>query len=274
MKKLFLLAFVLVAFTLESFAANRVALRFLPLSADANTAKVRVAIQAKNMEGVDFNASSWTVRFTYNDDVLDNPQVLNAAPGHSIMRQPDAQGRIITSYGIFSFHAPSAALQATAQWTTIGVVEFDLVNYVSGVSQLDLVFQRQTDVVPSVSTEFVQIDNQPLLDIIDFQDYSAGLDHMMFTGVNEIDQNVAISLTPNPATSFVVIDINVVTPTSDTYVVEFMDITGRKVMAKTNVTEGNNTINLSKMNLAAGVYLVQVSNEKGQALSQEKLVVQ
>ena len=73
-------------------------------------------------------------------------------------------------------------------------------------------------------------------------------------GSNNVDYTNVVSVFPNPASSFV----QVITPELAT--VQLMDASGRIISTNMNVTAGQ-TLTLSTVELASGVYFVKISND-------------
>ncbi|MGB3947819.1 MAG: choice-of-anchor B family protein [Bacteroidia bacterium] len=73
---------------------------------------------------------------------------------------------------------------------------------------------------------------------------------------NKEQENVLVSLFPNPAESIINVDFNI--STTDLITIEIYDVTGRKLFAKqVKATVGSNTQQLLVSQLKAGVYIIK-----------------
>lgn len=89
-------------------------------------------------------------------------------------------------------------------------------------------------------------------------------------GIGEIDHSGYLSLMPNPATNNVTVHLDLAGNANGT--LSFMDMTGRVVYVQ-DVKAGVDelTLDLDRMGLTSGVYLVRLGHDKGQRV--ERLVV-
>src|SRR6185295_13898236 len=84
------------------------------------------------------------------------------------------------------------------------------------------------------------------------------------TGISTTDNNISVLAYPNPANGI----INVVSP--ERALVELMDLQGRQVILSTMVN-ANQKQEISTENIAAGMYMLKVSNEN--FISTQRIVV-
>jgi hypothetical protein len=84
------------------------------------------------------------------------------------------------------------------------------------------------------------------------------------TGITTTDKNISVVAYPNPANGI----LNVVSP--ERAMVELMDLQGRQVILSTMVN-ANQKQEISTENIAAGMYLLKVSNEN--FISTQRIVV-
>jgi PKD repeat protein len=90
-------------------------------------------------------------------------------------------------------------------------------------------------------------------------------------GIDELAQNGSLSLMPNPTTNRITVDLDLAGSSSGT--LSFLDMTGRTVFSQAvNAGEKTLEMDLGRLGITSGVYLVQLKHAKGQRV--ERLVVQ
>ena len=81
-------------------------------------------------------------------------------------------------------------------------------------------------------------------------------------GVNEVASAASLNITPNPASSMVKVQINVVG--SHSGAISIFDILGRKVHSEDiSLTAGDNIVNIPLCNFANGAYIMELRDEGG-----------
>jgi len=86
-----------------------------------------------------------------------------------------------------------------------------------------------------------------------------------------VRKNHIVSIFPNPATDLLLIRLNNTAP--ETLQVELADVQGRVIYRKAHTTDGvNANIKVDLRSLEPQVYILKVSNEKGEVMTTEKIV--
>jgi hypothetical protein len=87
----------------------------------------------------------------------------------------------------------------------------------------------------------------------------------------DVEKRSSVSVYPNPATDKIILKIG--QPSGRKFTLQLTDITGRKLWLKT-LASNQNSIEVSLPQLSKGVYLVSVTDDKGEKLVTDKLVIQ
>jgi hypothetical protein len=117
----------------------------------------------------------------------------------------------------------------------------------------------------SMPLTYAYTDAQPLDGMNYYRLQQVDLDgHISYSGTVSLyfGNESVISLYPNPVSQVLNIDIN--TPKSTTALLKIFDATGRVVRTvEMSLTAGNNSSSIDIQSLADGVYMIQISNNKG-----------
>ncbi len=168
------LILLVLATGLSAQTGKLAGVRFYDVSTDCYTNTLRVKIQATSEQATAFQTASWTFRFTFNRNMLQNPRKVTPVPvsldgNHTLTQQySPTDNDTIVSYGIVSLF-PVATLQPGV-WTTMAELEFDIISYNAGAvaNCINFVWQEDTDVVPTVGQEYISLFSQPSLNIVTY----------------------------------------------------------------------------------------------------------
>lgn len=123
-------------------------IRFANESLDCANDKLLVDIQLSNPTGSDYTVGSMSLRFTVNDSMLNNPSIYsnNGIGTHTLQFQSG-----IYSYGVTDFTGTDL-IPGTGSWTTVGTLEFDIINYdASGNANcIDLAWHTTTPAITTI----------------------------------------------------------------------------------------------------------------------------
>ncbi len=136
-------------------------IRFANEQVDCANNKLYVDVQLANPTAAPYSVSSLSMRFTFNNSMLANPVIFTEtfSGTHSLALQSS-----VWSYGLVEFSSVNI-LPSSGSWTTVGTLEFDVLNYNAGgnVNCVDLTWNEATDFPPTTGQQFVSFICQPNL---------------------------------------------------------------------------------------------------------------
>jgi alpha-amylase len=229
--------------------------------------------------GYNFNDNRWIYIDSLANDTTNIGAILfgqNAPAGLTLVRffvdmaneTPSANG-IHVAGNFQGFDPATTILYSFGINNTNGPFIYEIISYVTqGTYEYKFYNGNSTgteEIIPGIcsvnSNREVTVSSDTLLNLVCFGSCNACL-----TGINETAAAFTISISPNPSMDFTTLSWN----NSDQMAsVTLNDISGRVVREYKSVT--GNTLQIEKGNLDAGIYFIQVKNDRSDA-STTKLI--
>lgn len=236
-------------------------------SADFITRKVSVVLKASNQDQVPINMGSSSIRLTYDHMVYSNPTITftGSVFPHTISEQA-LSGTTITSYGILAITGGHQLLPVGGQWVIFGRFSLDMAPTVGPSSSINIDFERGAGIspTPTVLQEFITMNNQPELNIIEFQDLGGVLSVLTTTQTLGVP-GISLSCYPNPTVESITLRVD--GAENGVYRYLLSDING-KLVEQSQLNQAETRVVLP----STGAYILQLLGEGGQAVAQQRLL--